>query len=106
MPQVSLFYSNNISIETKPLFKAIEATISQLDSGAGACKSRAYPCQEYQHSHILLKVLFMKKAHRNKAFMESCLTKIEDCVMKYIPENCYYSIAVDFLSEHYISKKK
>jgi hypothetical protein len=106
MPQVSLFYSNDISVETKPLFKAIETTISQLDSGAGVCKSRAYPCQEYQHSHILLEVLLMKKAHRDNAFMDSCLKKIEACVMKYIPDNCYYSIAVDFLSENYISKKK
>ena len=106
MPQVSLFYSNDISLEKKPLFKAIETTISQLDSGAGACKSRAYPCQEYQHSHILLEVLLMKKPHRDKAFMASCLKKIETAVSSYIPTGCYYSIAVDFLSEYYISKKK
>ncbi len=55
MPHVEIKYSDDLNIDTKNIFDDIENIINEVDSGAGICKSRAYPCSEYKYTHILVK---------------------------------------------------
>jgi hypothetical protein len=106
MPQLDLKYSNDLTIDTKKLFFEIEQAISQQDNGAGMCKCRAYPTEQFHHSHILCQISVLPKAHRNEQFMQTLLKEIKGIVKNYTPDGCYYAVELLFSSRYYITAQK
>lgn len=104
MPQVDLKYSNNVPIDCDQLFKAIEKTILSIDSSAGACKCRSYPCENYLHRHVFLSIKLLRKPHRNDVFMTDLLQQLYAVVSQALPKNITLSVEADFISSFYITK--
>ncbi|MCF6766418.1 hypothetical protein L3V82_11595 [Thiotrichales bacterium 19S3-7] len=105
MPQVELRYSQELDLKVKDIFQKIEALINQIDSTAGVCKSRAYPTAEYLHPNCYFEIMVLRKAHRDKHFMDNLLAEIESVVKPLLPEDCYYSINLNFSSDYYFTSK-
>lgn len=101
MPQVECHYSNDLQLDCKSLFCNIEKTINAADSSAGICKSRAYPIKDYLHTHILIRVLVMQKPHRDSAFMQQLQQNLVDAVTPLLPDNCAWSLSLEFSSQYY-----
>lgn len=70
MPQADLYVTADHTGELLPVLSAIEAVIRKADANAGDCKARVHHVQTYLHSHILLRLSMLPKAHRDTAFAE------------------------------------
>ena len=68
MPHAEMKYSSDLELDSAAILAEIEAIILRHDSGAGACKGRAYPTDEYHHSHVTVSVSLLVKPHRDDAF--------------------------------------
>ena len=106
MPQVDLKFSNNINLDVSLIFKSIELIINDVDASAGACKSRAYPAPNFQHTHALISIGLLRKSHRDERFMQDLLDRLKIELSDFIPEECYYAIDLSFLGNHYFTTKK
>lgn len=103
MPQVELSYTKDLSIDCIKLFKEIERLINEIDSSAGACKSRAFCIDSFLHTHCILKITMLKKSHRDQVFMNALLKKLQALVVSYLPKNIFYSIDLKFSAEYYLT---
>ena len=103
MPQVELKYSDNLCLQFESLFEEIERAINFQDPSAGLCKSRAYPAESYLHSHLFLNISLMKKPSRDDQFIKALSEEMECIIKVHLPQSAYYSIQINFLSEHYIT---
>lgn len=101
MPQVELHFTKGLSIDTQNLFLAIENTIIDIDNSVVLCKSRVYCVEEYRHDHLLLRVLMMKKSHRDDAFMQNLHKSLLSTVSPFFPVSCAWSVLLDFSSQYY-----
>lgn len=98
MPQVELKYTSDLKLATLEIFEVIEQTIHELDPASGACKSRGIKIQEYRHSHVFLQIYMLKKIHRDDAFTQSLLKKIQQNINLYLPAKniCDLSILLEY----------
>ena len=103
MPHVELKYSNDLPLDPETVFNTIETTINNLDSSAGACKSRAYPASHFKHTHIMIFVWLLQKKHRDNAFSKNLLATLTDEIKKLIPIKCYFSLKLYYMDENYIT---
>ena len=101
MPQLELKYSADLALDPTAIFTAMESTIQSLDTSAGICKSRAYPANEYLHSHAYCHINVLKKPHRNTAFMQQLHEALIEVLKNHIPKGSYYAVELDFSSTHY-----
>ena len=105
MPHADLKYSNDLSLDAAGLLAEVEATIARHDSGAGACKGRAYPASAYHHTHALLEVGVLRKPHRDAAFMTALLDDLTALLQSHLPSGCACSVALNFSSDDYFTGK-
>ena len=105
MPHVELKYSNDLTIKSTELFNAIEKVTNEMDSSAGMCKSRAYPTNTYLHTHVLLTMKVLQKPHRDKLFMQSLASKLEELLVAVLPQGCAYSVDLVFSNEYYVTSQ-
>ena len=101
MPQADLMYSCDIEVDAPALLAEIESAIADHDSGAGLCKGRAFPVQEFQSSHVMLSVALLNKPHRDDVFMQALLVKLVKVVDEHITQTCSRSVQLNFLSPFY-----
>ena len=101
MPHVEIKYSDNLNIDTKNIFDDIESTINQFDSSAGVCKSRAYACHEYKHTHLLLTVDLLTKPHRDETFTNNLSEELQKVVKKYLTQSLYFSLDIKYSGPYY-----
>jgi len=101
MPHVEIKYSDNLKINTKEVFDDIETIINQEDSSAGVCKSRAYPCLEYKHSHILITISLLTKPHRDEAFTLTLSSKLEKSIKQHLKQSTYFSLNIEYSLAYY-----
>ncbi|PTX54062.1 hypothetical protein C8N43_2867 [Litoreibacter ponti] len=101
MPQADLLYSADLTIDAPDILSAVEQVIAARDSGAGACKGRAYPSREFHHSHVTLRVAMLDKPHRDDAFMGDLLRAIEAEVKSHVSQPCALAVELSFSSSHY-----
>ncbi len=105
MPQIDLKYSVDLTINSRALFEELETAINQFDSSAGACKCRAYPSSEFLHSHCLVHIKILRKAHRTADFIQTLLDKLNSIIRSVLPNGCYCSVELSFCSDYYITSR-
>ena len=101
MPHVEIKYSDNIEIDADKIFDRIENTINSHDDSAGVCKSRAYPCSQYKHTHLLVSISLLTKPHRNKAFTEKLSAEIEKIIKAHLKQSLYFSLNIEYSLAYY-----
>jgi len=105
MPHIELKHSNDLNIDAPKLFADIEQCFNGIDSSAGDCKSRAYPTDQYLHTHVYLHVSLLPKPHRDDEFMHLLIQSLRDCATPYLPTGCWLSIDATFSSPYYLTEK-
>jgi hypothetical protein len=105
MPHAELKYSNDLDIDAVAILAGVEAVIQQHDTGAGQCKGRAFAVSEYHHSHVILNVSVLPKAHRDTAFMNALLADLETTVKSMIAQPCAFSAEITFSGEYYVTNQ-
>lgn len=103
MPHAELKYSADLALDAGAVLRGVEAVIARHDAGAGVCKGRAYPAAVFHHTHCLLTVSVLPKAHRDKAWSDALLALLEAELTAHLPVRCYVSIAVEFTDERYVT---
>ncbi len=103
MPHAELKYSSDLIFDAPALLRKVEETIQAKDSGSGACKGRAYPCDHVHHTHVLLEVCMLPKAHRDAAFIQSLLSDLQDVLKSHIAQSCHMSLGIRFSDGGYIT---
>lgn len=96
MPHAELKYSSDLDLDAEAVLEDVEATVQQHDAGAGACKGRAYPCDRYRHTHVLLNVAMLNKPHRDQAFTDALMRDLEAAVKKHLKQGCAFSLSLDY----------
>jgi hypothetical protein len=102
MPHAELKYSSDLNIDTHAILKIIEATIQSHDT-AGACKGRAYPTDQFNHTHFLVDISMLTKAHRDKAFTDALIADLEPAIKAQIHQPCAFSLKIDYTGDTYIN---
>lgn len=103
MPHAELKYSSDLNIDAPAILRAIEATILRHDAGAGECKGRAYPTADFHHTHILISVSLLTKAHRDEEFTRNLLTDLERDIKAFIHQPCQFSLGISYSDTAYVT---
>ncbi|MDA9207614.1 hypothetical protein N9O61_01875 [Octadecabacter sp.] len=101
MPQADLKYTTDLEFDALAMMADIEALIARHDSGAGACKARAYPATLFQHTHFLLELAILNKPHRDAAFRKALVADLTALVDGYLPKGTERAVELIFASEDY-----
>jgi len=105
LPHAELKYSSDLTLDAPRLLRVIEETINLVDPGAGACKGRAYPSDEYHHTHLLVDVSMLTKPHRDAAFTVGIRNDLERAIKACLTERCYFSLAISYSDDIYITNE-
>ncbi|WP_264211063.1 hypothetical protein [Leisingera thetidis] len=103
MPHAELKYSSDLEIDAAAILAEIEAVILEHDSGAGACKGRAYPAGQYHHSHITVSVALLTKPHRDEAFSRALLASLESRIKARLTQACVFSLGLSYSTPFYVT---
>ena len=85
MPHAELKYSSDLRIDAVAILADVEQMILRHDAGSGDCKGRAYPSDQYHHSHLILQISMLTKPHRDEAFTAALMADLEQVVKVHIP---------------------
>jgi hypothetical protein len=103
MPHADLKYSSDLNFDAAEMLRSIEATIQAHDAGSGECKGRAYPSDVFHHSHLIVEVSLLPKAHRDQAFLDALGRDLEHCIKGFLSQPCMFSLALNFGGAAYIT---
>lgn len=103
MPHAELKYSSDLEIDAATILAAIEAVILEHDTGAGACKGRAYPADQFRHSHIAVSVALLSKPHRDEAFSRALLADLESRIKAQLRQPCEFSLGLSYSTPFYVT---
>ena len=96
MPQADLKYSADLDIDAAALLAAVEATILQVDPNSRKCKGRAYPTEVFHHTNLVLEVALLQKPHRDQAFTDELIAKLESLVETFLPGPCEFALKLSY----------
>lgn len=105
MPHADLSYSADQTLPAKELLEKIEAVIHAYDPSSGACKGRAHPIAEFNHTHIYLRLSMLPKEHRDAEFAKGLGQKLIDVLVSYASAPCGINVNICFDLVHYTSVK-
>ena len=105
MPHAELKYTDDLDIDAPAILAGVEAVIQAHDAGSGQCKGRAFPVSEFHHSHVILNVSVLRKAHRDDDFMNALLADLETTVKSMISQACAFSAELTFSGAYYITNQ-
>ncbi|MBE1285686.1 MAG: hypothetical protein GJ676_20410 [Rhodobacteraceae bacterium] len=103
MPHAELKYSSDLAFDPVPMLAEIEATILEHDAGAGTCKGRAYPTDLYHHTHIIVSISLLPKAHRDAAFLKALSDDLEARIKTHLTQDCAFSLDLAFSGASYVT---
>lgn len=103
MPHAELKYSSDLTLNAPALLRGIEQVIQRHDAGSGECKGRAYPTDIYHHSHCLLHVSMLTKAHRDNTFTQALLEDLKAEMKKHLRQKCFLSLGIAYSDDNYIT---
>ncbi len=103
MPHTDIVYTTDLDLAVGEMFDLVEETINAHDPGAGICKGRAWPCAEFRHTHVSIRVAVLPKPHRDQAFMDALLAELEAGLKRLIPASCYFSLGIEFSPTAYVT---
>ncbi|WP_406648226.1 hypothetical protein QEZ52_04325 [Aliisedimentitalea scapharcae] len=103
MPHAEIKYSSDLNINAPAILADIEATILNHDNSAGACKGRAWPVEQFHHTHIIINVSLLPKAHRDAAFLQDLLDDLERKIKARIAQPCAFSLELTFSGPAYVT---
>ena len=101
MPHAEIKYSADIALETQAMMALIETTIANHDSGAGAVKSRAYQIDDFRHTHVIINITLLPKAHRDADFMNALLGDLSAGLKGIVDQPCAFSLELAFNGPYY-----
>ncbi|GAA6195745.1 hypothetical protein [Pseudophaeobacter sp.] len=104
MPHAEIKYSSDLQLDSAAILAEIETIILRHDGGAGACKGRAYPTDEFHHSHVTVSVSLLVKPHRDAAFSAALLSALEQAVSAMLPRPCEFSFGLHYSTPHYVTR--
>lgn len=105
MPHAELKFSSDLELDAAAILAQIEQTILTHDDGSGACKGRAYPTDIYHHTHVLVTISMLTKAHRDADFTRALLNDLETAIKAHIAQPCYFSLALDYTTDRYVTNE-
>ena len=105
MPHADLKYSPDLSFDPQAMFETIKQTILAYDSGSGDCKSRSYPAEAGNHTHLLIEISMLSKPHRDAGFTRAQRDTIAAAVKKQLQQSYYISLAVIYSDAMYLTDR-
>lgn len=101
MPQADLRYTPDLEINPEAILTTVAEVIGGYDSGAGACKGRAWRADGQHYTNILLTVGLLAKPHRDAHWTEALLTALETAIHPHLCQECHLAIRIDYMDAGY-----
>ncbi len=101
MPHAEIKYSSDMTLDTQAMMGLIETTIANHDTGAGAVKSRAYRIEDFRHTHVIINITVLPKAHRDADFMTALLADLSAGLKSIVDQPCAFSLELSFNGPYY-----
>jgi hypothetical protein len=101
MPHAEIKYSSDLTLDTQAMMGLIETTIANHDSGAGAVKSRAFKIDDFRHTHVIVNITVLPKAHRDADFMNALLGDLSAGLKGMVDQQCAFSLELHFNGPYY-----
>lgn len=105
MPHVELKYSSDLRIDAGKMMALVEERINAHDPKAGECKGRAYPTDQFHHTHLLVEVGMLTKPHRDAAFTAAVRDDLERSIKACLSQRCYFSLGISYSDDVYITNE-
>jgi len=105
MPHAEIKYTTDLELDSEEILSVIEATILRHDDGSGECKGRAYPTDEYRHTHILVSISMLQKPHRDGTFTKALLGDLEKNIKACLTQSCRFSLSLNYNLKNYITNE-
>jgi hypothetical protein len=103
MPHVDLKFTSDLNIDATAFLVAVEKVIHGHDSNTGECKGRAYPADEFNHTHCLLEISMLTKSYRDSAYTQDLLAKLKAEMENQIGQKCFLSLGITYTGDSYIT---
>ncbi|QUS34802.1 hypothetical protein [Falsirhodobacter algicola] len=101
MPQADLYYTADQTLTD--ILPEIERTIAAFDAGAGTTKGRAHAVGHYHHSHVLLQLSMLPKAHRDAAYAADLGARLAEVIRPHVTAPSAVAVNIRFDLEHHTS---
>jgi len=101
MPQADLYFTTDQTVPATEALAAIERIIAAFDSGAGQCKGRAHPVADHHHSHVLLRLSMLPKAHRDDAYAAELGRQLGEVLRPFVKAPCAMAVNIAFDLKNY-----
>lgn len=105
MPQADLYFTTDQPVPATEALAAIERTIAAFDGGAGQCKGRAHLVADHHHSHVLLRLSMLPKAHRDDAYGAELSKQLAEVLRPFVKAPCALAVNIAFDLKHYATIK-
>ena len=103
MPHADLKYSSDLDLDLPRLMEVIEAVLQRHDPSSGDCKCRAYPAEVFRHTHLLVEIAMLPKAHRDTAFLKALRDDLEAAIKAELTQPLAFSMAIRLNDDLYIT---
>ena len=105
MPHCEIHRSSNLTIDAPMLLQLVEDIINQHDPKAGECKGRVYTADEYLHTHMLVRLSLLTKAHRDEAFTQALMADVENQLKQQLKQSCHFSLLLEYSPTYYVTNE-
>jgi hypothetical protein len=103
MPHVDLKFTSDLNIDATAFLVAIETVIHGHDTSTGEVKGRAYPAEIFHHTHCLLEISMLTKSHRDDAYTQDLLSKLQTEMEQQLSQPCLLSLGIEYTDDNYIT---
>lgn len=103
MPHAQIKYTADMTLDTSAMLELIQTTIANHDAGAGICKGRASRIEDYKHTHVIINVTMLPKAHRDAEFMNTLLADMSAGLRAIVDQPCAFSLEIGFNGPYYVT---
>ena len=105
MPHCEIHHSSNLDMDASMLLQLVEDIINQHDPKAGACKGRVYSIDEYLHTHIIVRLSLLTRAHRDEAFTKALMVDVENQLKQHLKQSCHFSLLLEYSPTNYVTNE-
>lgn len=102
MPQVNMYYSEQLNLPIADLFSSITSSLETFDPHCGIIKIRAYPTIS-NLNNIYLNIGLKQKESRDDTYQQQLINLVFDNIKALLPCDTDVSININWLNQNYFT---
>lgn len=100
MPQIDIYYSNDLNINSMALSDVISKTINDFD-GPRDSVIRMYPAAFSNKANVFINIGLLPRSHRDDNYQQQLIKLLQQNIKEHLSQPCYLAINITWLNNHY-----